>query len=112
MSDAIHPAAARGFGRSGTPTSVAGRAIPTLQSVLFGPLREQTFASEQVVDGDGLADRVASISFVAAMEEAARAALLEEVRALTRGGTVALRYVVELQLARRIPWFEALDMNK
>jgi hypothetical protein len=63
---------------------VAGRAIPTLQSVLFGPLREQTFASEQVVDGDGLADRVGSISFVAAMEEAARAALLEEVRALTR----------------------------
>jgi SAM-dependent methyltransferase len=70
-------------------------------SPLFGPLHETTFANEQVVDADGLADRVASISFVAAMGAAERAALLREVRALAGGGTVTLRYVVELQLTAR-----------
>jgi SAM-dependent methyltransferase len=67
----------------------------------FGPLREETFANEQVVDADGLADRFGSISFVATMGEAERAALLDEVRALAGGGTVSLRYVVELQIAIR-----------
>jgi SAM-dependent methyltransferase len=67
----------------------------------FGPLREETFANEQVVDADGLADRVGSISFVASMAQPARAALLADVRALTGGGTVSLRYVVELQLTTR-----------
>lgn len=70
-------------------------------TALFGPLREQTFANEQVVDADGLADRVGSISFVAAMDERERRPLLDEVRALAGGGTVTLRYVVELQLAAR-----------
>ena len=68
----------------------------------FGPLREETFANEQAVDADGLADRVGSISFVAAMEPGERAALLDEVRALAAAGTVTLRYVVELQIARRL----------
>lgn len=72
-------------------------------SPLFGPLREETLVNEQAVDADGLADRIGSISFVAAMGEDMRAALLREVRALADGGTVVLRYVVELQLARRMP---------
>jgi hypothetical protein len=37
------------------------------------------------------------------MGEAERAALLREVRALAGEATVTLRYVVELQLTRRIP---------
>ena len=69
----------------------------------FGPLREATFANEQVVDADGLADRVGSISFVAALEEGERSSLLADIRALAGGGTVTLRYVVELQIARRAP---------
>lgn len=72
------------------------------ESALFGPLREATFANEQVVDAAGLADRVGSISFVAAMQDAERSALLDEVRGLAGGGRVTLRYVVELQLAPRI----------
>jgi SAM-dependent methyltransferase len=72
-------------------------------SALFGALREETFANEQAVDADGLADRVGSISFVGAMGERRRAALLADVRALAAGGTVTLRYVVELQIARRMP---------
>ena len=72
-------------------------------SPLFGPLREETFANEQVVDADALADRVGSISFVGAMGEGERASLLADVRALAARGTVTLRYVVELQIARRLP---------
>ncbi len=89
--------------RGGVPAHRDGAWRAALQeSPLFGPLREGTFANEQVVDAAGLADRVGSISFVAAMGEAERAALLEEVRSLAGGGTVTLRYVVELQLAVRI----------
>lgn len=68
----------------------------------FGPLREQTFANEQVLDADGIADRIGSISFVAMLAEAEREALLRQARALAGGGVVTLRYVVELQLAPRL----------
>jgi hypothetical protein len=67
----------------------------------FGPLREERFANEQVVDADGLADRVGSISFVASLGDGERAALLDEVRGLAAGGVVTLRYDVELYLATR-----------
>jgi SAM-dependent methyltransferase len=76
---------------------------PFRDGALFGPLREETFANEQIVDAAGLADRVGSISFVATMDAGERTALLAQVRALAGGGTVALRYVVELALARRSP---------
>lgn len=72
-------------------------------SARFGPLREAAFANAQRVDADGLADRVGSISFVAAMDDDIRAALLAEIRALAAGGTVTLRYIVELQLTIRLP---------
>jgi SAM-dependent methyltransferase len=71
-------------------------------SPLFGRLHEETFANEQVVDADALADRIGSISFVGAMADAERAALLGEVRALAATGEVTLRYVVELQIAPRM----------
>jgi hypothetical protein len=90
--------------RKGVPAHRDGVWRDTLAaSPWFGPLREETFPNEQVVDADGLADRFGSISFVAAMEEPERAALLAELRALAGGGTVSLPYVVELQTARRVP---------
>jgi len=89
--------------RGGVPAHRDGTWRASLEdSELFGPLREQTFVNEQLVDADGLADRVGSISFVAAMSEARREELLDEVRALAGGGVVTLRYVVELQLTRRV----------
>jgi SAM-dependent methyltransferase len=89
--------------RGGVPAHRDGSWRTAIEdSVLFGPLREVTFANEQVVDADGLADRVGSISFVAAMDDDARGRLLGEVRALAGGGRITLRYVVELQLARRM----------
>jgi SAM-dependent methyltransferase len=71
-------------------------------SALFGALREETFLNEQAVDADGLADRVGSISFVAAMTDDERTRVLSDVRALAGDG-VTLQYVVELHLASRIP---------
>jgi SAM-dependent methyltransferase len=88
--------------RGDTPAERSERWRAALEeTTLFGWLREERFVNEQVVDADGMADRVGSISFVAALEDRARAALLEEARALARGGAVTLRYVVRLQLATR-----------
>ena len=67
----------------------------------FGALDEETFANEQVLDAGGLADRVGSISFVASLADEQRAILLDAVRALAAYRPVTLRYVVELQIARR-----------
>jgi SAM-dependent methyltransferase len=67
----------------------------------FGPLQEETFANEQVLDADGLADRVGSISFVAALDEDERGAVIAATRALAGGDVVTLRYDVELKLATR-----------
>jgi SAM-dependent methyltransferase len=61
-------------------------------SPLFGPIDEAHFEFEQVLDAHGLADRVASISFVASASEDARRRLLEEVRALAGDATVRLPY--------------------
>ena len=47
----------------------------------FGPIHEATFRHEQHVTPDGLVDRFASVSHVAALDPAARAAVLDEVRA-------------------------------
>ena len=53
------------------------------------------------LDAEGLVDRVASTSVIAALPEATRAALLDEVRALLPpGSTYGLRYACELHLLR------------
>jgi len=72
-------------------------------SPYFETLRDETFASEHVLDADMLVDQVASISIVAVLREDERARVLEAVRALAADGPVTLRYVVELQLTARSP---------
>lgn len=49
---------------------------------LFGPLHEATFPHEQEVDVDGLLARVASISYIAALPEAERRRVADQVRVL------------------------------
>jgi SAM-dependent methyltransferase len=55
------------------------------RSPLFGAVENRRFRFEQQLTVDGLADRVGSTSFVAAMAEAERDALLRRVRALAAG---------------------------
>ena len=89
--------------RGAVPAHRGERWRPGLDdSPLFGSLREEEFANEQLLDADGLADRVGSISFIAALGEDERAGLLAAARALAGGGVVTLRYVVEVKLAARL----------
>jgi SAM-dependent methyltransferase len=63
-------------------------------------LTERRFEFTQRLDADGLADRVGSTSFVAALDEADRAPLLARVRALAQGGPVDAPYKCEIHLWR------------
>jgi SAM-dependent methyltransferase len=76
---------------------------PIEASELFGPLEDHSFPNEQRLDADGVADRVASTSAIAALDSREREALLERVRALAAEGPLTLRYRCEVQLARREP---------
>lgn len=65
------------------------------ESGLFGPLEERTFPFSQRLDADGLAERMCSISFVAAAPPEERRRVAEELRAIVArlGGTVDFSYV-------------------
>lgn len=75
---------------------------------LFEPVEEAHFRHVHPLSPDGIVDRVASISFVAAMPEARRAEVLDEVRALlashpeTAGRReLGLAYVTDLHVYAR-----------
>jgi SAM-dependent methyltransferase len=62
-------------------------------SPLFGAPEQRSFAWVQPYTADELAERIASVSFVAALDEEVRAELLMRVRALATGdGTFPFRY--------------------
>jgi SAM-dependent methyltransferase len=88
--------------RAGTPSHLrtAWRAAFERTS-LFGPLEEHSFQNSQELDADGLADRVGSISFIAALDAPDRERVLERARGLAGSGSV-LPYRTEAQLCRRI----------
>jgi SAM-dependent methyltransferase len=69
---------------------------------LFGPLDEHTFPNEQSLDADGLVDRVASISFIATLDEEERADVLRAARALAGGGHVIVPHDTEVLLSKRL----------
>jgi SAM-dependent methyltransferase len=58
---------------------------PLEASPLFGEVEERVFRLDQQLTVAGLLERVASTSFIAAMAEAERRVLLEQVRALVAG---------------------------
>jgi SAM-dependent methyltransferase len=58
---------------------------------LFTPLVERSFGLIHELDEDGLVDRIASTSYVAALPDADRGRLLEQVRALVAGVPRPLR---------------------
>jgi SAM-dependent methyltransferase len=63
-------------------------------------LTERHFRFTQRLDADGLADRVGSTSFVAALDDAIREPLLHRVRALAPDGPVDVPYECEIHLWR------------
>ncbi len=67
----------------------------------FGPLEERTFAHVQRLGAQGLADRVGSVSFIAALPSAERERILERARALAGDGEVELPYVCETSVCFR-----------
>ena len=69
---------------------------------LFGPLEEMQFPHEQVLDAEGLAAQVGSISAIAALPEDQRARILDRTRSLAGTGHVTLTYDCEVQVAERV----------
>lgn len=63
-------------------------------------LTERRFDFAQRLDADGLADRVGSTSFIAALDEPERGRVLARVRALAADGTVDVPYVCEVHVWR------------
>jgi SAM-dependent methyltransferase len=66
---------------------------------LFGPLEERVFPNEQFLDANGLVDRVASVSFIAALDEKERTKVLRAVRAVSGAAGVTIRHDTEVQVA-------------
>jgi SAM-dependent methyltransferase len=69
---------------------------------LFGPLEESFFPNEQVLDADGMAARVGSISFIASLPPAEHARVLDAARALAESGPVTIPYRTEVQVCERL----------
>jgi SAM-dependent methyltransferase len=77
---------------------------PLEASRLFGPPQEAQFRIEQQLTVDGVCERVASTSFIAAMPTAERKAVLDEVRTLTAGREepFSFPYVTEVYAAPKV----------
>jgi len=88
--------------RAGVPTHSgdAWRAVFD-RTALFGPLEEHVFPSEQMLDADRLADRVASVSFVASLPDDERAGVIAAARGLAAAGPVRVPYRTEVHVCRR-----------
>jgi SAM-dependent methyltransferase len=71
------------------------------RTTLFGPLAEEVFDNVLGQDADGLEARVGSISFIAALGESERAAVLERARGIAGSGTVTIPYKTEVYTCRR-----------
>jgi SAM-dependent methyltransferase len=73
------------------------------ESPLFGPLDGATFAHEQLLDEQGLVDRVLSTSYVASAPQERRDEVEAGLRAIVRarGGQVRVPYVTTTHVTRR-----------
>jgi SAM-dependent methyltransferase len=71
-------------------------------SPLFALADRTEVASEQVLDADGLVDRVLSISYVSALDDAERARVESELRALALPGLEPLAYSTEVFVFARL----------
>jgi SAM-dependent methyltransferase len=89
--------------RGDAPSHRSGRWRDALaRTVLLEAVEDAELDHEQELDAAGLADRVGSISFIAALPQAERRAVLERARALAGDGTAQLRYRTAVHLFRRL----------
>jgi SAM-dependent methyltransferase len=90
--------------RGATPRHASGQWQSVFEdTTLFALAEELTFPFEQRLDVDGLVDRVTSISFVAALDQAERDQVAERVRALAAAGPPPLSYLTEIFIYDRLP---------
>ena len=69
---------------------------------LFGPLEGRMFANDQSLDADGLADRIASVNYIAKLDEKERTKVVEAARALAGAGGVTIPQDTEVLAADRL----------
>ena len=72
------------------------------ETKLFGPLEECVFPNEQSLNADGLADRVASVNFIAALDEKERTKVVRAARALAAPAGVTIRQDTEVLVTDRL----------
>jgi SAM-dependent methyltransferase len=78
---------------------------PLEASPAFGELEQRTFPFEQLLDTDGLVDRVASISWIARLEDPEREGVLRRIRQLggDRSPPLRIPYRTMAFVAERLP---------
>jgi ubiquinone/menaquinone biosynthesis C-methylase UbiE len=83
--------------------AVGRSTVALAESALFGPIEQRNFPFVQKLDADGVADRIASVSFVAAASAEQRAELDRKLREVVaaQGGVVDFAYVAEVYVSRR-----------
>jgi SAM-dependent methyltransferase len=89
--------------RGSTPSMGSGRWREAFEdSALFGPVGERKFPFELELDQDQFVDRIASISFIAALDDMPRRDLLERVRLLAAEHPEPWSYVAQAYVFERI----------
>jgi SAM-dependent methyltransferase len=69
---------------------------------LFGPLEGRVFPNDQSLDADGLADRIASVNFIAKLDEKERTKVVQGARALAGAAGVTIPQYTEVLVADRL----------
>ena len=87
--------------RASTPTHRGDWRGAFERTTMFGPLEERRFTYQHVQDADGLADRVASISFISSLPAAEREQVVAAARSLAAEGPVTVPYQTEVHVCDR-----------
>jgi SAM-dependent methyltransferase len=68
---------------------------------LFAPFEERVFPNDQYLNADGMADRIASVNFIAKLDEQERAKVVQAARALAGAAGVTVPQDTEVLVADR-----------
>jgi hypothetical protein len=87
--------------RGGTPSHRGDWRAAFERTTLFGPLVERRFSNVHIQDANGLADRVASISFISSLPADERERIVAAARELAADGPVTVPYRTEVFVCDR-----------